>query len=191
MSGEALKRFVFNGLLLEQSFKELEAAGIAVHPVTDKKIAERAEKLDFSPRMTAEAAKMASVFALFFCVENSCRELVTERLLERHGIDWWETCVPTKIKTAVQSLKEAEEHHRYHTTRSSESIGYTTFGNLAQVVIARWQDFEDLFPDQAWIVSRFKDMEMSRNIIMHTGILAPIEIDRVESIARDWVRQVG
>ncbi|MDF0522032.1 Swt1 family HEPN domain-containing protein [Bradyrhizobium yuanmingense] len=91
----------------------------------------------------------------------------------------------------MQSLKEAEEHHRYHTARSSESIGYTTFGHLAQIVIARWQDFEDLFPDQAWIVSRFKDMEMSRNIIMHTGILAPIEIDRVESIARDWVRQVG
>jgi hypothetical protein len=134
---------------------------------------------------------MASVFALFFCVENSCRELVTERLRESHGIDWWNTCVPNKIQGAVQSLRDAEEHHRYHTTRSSELIGYTTFGNLSQIIVARWQDFEDLFPDQAWVVSRFKDMEMSRNIIMHTGILAQIEIDRVESIARDWVRQVG
>jgi hypothetical protein len=189
MTLEVVKRFVFNGLLLEESFKELETT--AVRPVTERKVVERAEKLDFSPRITADAAKMASVFALFFCVENSCRELITERLRESYDIDWWETCIPTKIKGAVQSLKDAEEHHRYHTSRSSESIGYTTFGHLAQIVVARWQDFEDLFPDQAWIVSRFKDLEMSRNIIMHTGILAPIEIDRVESIARDWVRQVG
>jgi hypothetical protein len=65
------------------------------------------------------------------------------------------------------------------------------FGNLAQIIITNWEDFSDLFPDQAWISARFNDLEMSRNIIMHTGILPQIEIDRIESIARDWIRQVG
>lgn len=191
MSEDDIKKFVFNALLLEDSFRQLEETGIVVRPITERKVAERAEKLDYDPRITADAGRMASVFAIFFCIENSARELITDRLRERYGIDWWENCIPSKIKLHVQGLRDAEELHRYHTARSSELIGYTTFGNLAQIAIARWQDFEDLFPEQAWIVSRFKDLEMSRNIIMHTGILAPIEIDRVESIARDWVRQVG
>jgi hypothetical protein len=62
---------------------------------------------------------------------------------------------------------------------------------LAQTIIANWDDFSDLFPDQAWINSRFNDLEMSRNIIMHTGTLPQIEVERIESIVRDWIRQVG
>lgn len=187
-----IKEFVFNALLLEDSFKHLEAdQGIPLRPTAATTIVERVERLDYSPRIIADATRMASVFTVFFCLENSVRELITDRLRERHGIDWWETCVPTKIRTSVESLKKSEALHRYHTSRSSELIGYTTFGNLGQIIISRWEDFEDLIPDQAWISSRFKDLEMSRNIIMHTGILAEIEIDRVESIARDWVRQVG
>lgn len=65
------------------------------------------------------------------------------------------------------------------------------FGNLAQIITNRWEDFSDLFPSQAWISSRFTDLEMSRNIIMHTGVLPEIEIERIESICRDWIRQVG
>ena len=65
------------------------------------------------------------------------------------------------------------------------------FGNLAQIIIANWDEFSDLFPDQAWITSRFNDLEMSRNIIMHTGVLPQLEVERIESIVRDWIRQVG
>jgi hypothetical protein len=186
------KEFIFDALLLETALQELEEkGGISTRPPTEATIVQRVEKLQYNPRIISEAAKMASVFTVFFCLENAVRELITERLRDRHGFDWWEKCVPSKIQTNVQTLMRGEQLHRYHTSRSSELIGYTTFGNLGQIVVNRWADFEDLFPDQAWISSRFKDLEMSRNIIMHTGILAQIEIDRVESIARDWVRQVG
>ena len=70
-------------------------------------------------------------------------------------------------------------------------IGYTLFGNLAQIIINDWEDFSDLFPDQHWVSSRLNDLELSRNIIMHTSTLPEIEVDRIESIARDWIRQVG
>ena len=128
---------------------------------------------------------------IFFCVENSARELITQRLSERYGPGWWEEKVPSKVREHVSKLQATEQLHRYHTPRSSEQIGYTTFGQLEQIIISCWEDFSDLFPNQAWISSRFKDMEMSRNIIMHTGILAEFEIERLEVIARDWVRQSG
>jgi hypothetical protein len=41
---------------------------------------------------------------VFYCLENSVRELITARLSERHGIDWWNACVPQKIKDSVNML---------------------------------------------------------------------------------------
>lgn len=188
---DQLKRFVFDGLLAIDTFDSLEEQGISVRSAGDVVEVQRIEEADYSPRIIFDAKNMASIFVVFFCLENSVRELITDRLAERHGVDWWETCVPKQIRNAVEKLKVKEEKNRYHTQRSTALIGYTLFGNLEQIIISKWEDFSDLFPSQSWVTSRFTDLEMSRNIIMHTGTLPAIEIDRIESIARDWVRQVG
>ena len=186
-----LKRFVFDGMLVEDSLARLTSQGIDVKGSGIAPNAIPIEEVGFSPRVLYDAARMAAVYSAFFCLENAVRELITERLLSRKGIDWWAQAVPTKIRGAVEKLREKEAKNKYHTQRSAALIGYTMFGNLAQIVIANWDDFSDLFPDQAWVASRFSDLEMSRNIIMHTGVLPQIEIERIESIVRDWVRQVG
>jgi hypothetical protein len=188
---DQLKKFVFDGLLLEDSFERLEGEGISVRSGRHEIPVERIDETDFSPRIIHGANRMASIYIVFYCLENSVRELITDRLSERQGVDWWEVCVPNKIKDSVQKMKDQEEKNRYHTQRSTASIGYTMFGNLSQIITNRWEDFSDLFPTQAWISSRFTDLEMSRNIIMHTGVLPEIEIERIESICRDWIRQVG
>lgn len=188
---EKLKQFVFNAWLLDDSFERLEGEGISIRSGTTVIPVERIEETDFSPRVIHDANRMSTVYVAFFCLENSVRELITDRLAERYGVDWWEKRVPEKIKKAVQKLKEKEERNRYHTARSTSLIGYTMFGNLAQIIISNWEDFSDLMPSQSWVTSRFDDLEMSRNIIMHTGVLPEIEIERIESIVRDWIRQVG
>ena len=186
-----IKQFVFNALLAENSLEQLGEQGISVRGGNATPPTISVDEMGFSPRIIYDATKMSSVFMAFFCLENSARDLITERLLARKGTDWWETAVPAKIKAAVEKLKEKEERNRYHAPRSSALIGYTMFGNLAQIIIANWDDFSDLLPDQAWITSRFNDLEMSRNIIMHTGTLPQLEVERIGSIVRDWNRQVG
>ena len=187
---DELKQFVFSGLLLNDSFSRLETEGITVRSGKEEEQVQRIEETDYSPKIIYNGKKMASIYIVFFCLENSVRELITDRLAERYGVDWWDR-LPKRIRDAVDKLKKKEEKNRYHTPRSVSNIGYTMFGNLAQIIIDKWEDFSDLFPGQAWITSRFNDLEMSRNIIMHTGVLPEIEIDRIESIARDWIRQVG
>lgn len=187
----AIKKFVFDGMLVGESLRGLESQGISVSSSNDETSVQRIEENDFSPRIVFEAKKMAAIYVAFFCLENSVRELITDRLAERHGVDWWEECVPKKIQTSVERLREKEEKNKYHSQRSTSLIGYTMFGNLEQIIISNWDDFSDLFPRQSWISSRFNDLEMSRNIIMHTGTLPDIEIERIESITRDWIRQVG
>ena len=185
-----MRQFVFNAMLAENSLAQLATEGIAIRGTATPPII-AVEDFGFGPRIMYDARKMSSVFTAFFCMENSARDLIAERLLARKGVDWWNVAVPNKIRTAVEKLKEKEATNRYHTARSSELIGYTLFGNLAQIIIANWDDFSDLLPDQAWITSRFNDLDMSRNIIMHTGTLPQIEVERIESILRDWTRQVG
>jgi hypothetical protein len=186
-----IRAFVFNALLAENSLTQLAERGISVRGSEATPPTVNVDEIGFSPRILYDAEKMSSVFMAFYCLENAARDLIAERLLERKGADWWETAVPVKIKATVLKLREREDKNRYHSPRSSALVGYTMFGNLAQIIIANWDEFSDLFPDQAWITSRFNDLEMSRNIIMHTGTLPQIEVERIESIMRDWIRQVG
>lgn len=186
-----LKEFIFNGLLLDDTLDKLAESGISVREGQKIVGVNRINESDFSPRIIYNATKMSSVFMVFYCLENAVRELIQERLAERHGLTWWSDKIPRNIRESVEKLKEKEKVNRYHAQRSANNIGYTFFGQLCQIIINNWDDFSDLFPDQHWINSRFNDLEMSRNIIMHTGNLPEIEIERIESICRDWLRQVG
>jgi len=191
MRERAIKEFVFNALLTQDTFNNLEKEGIPISiskyfsPVT------RVVEQDFSPRIWHDAAKMSSVYTALYCIENTIRTFIVERMSERHSIDWWEVKVPQKIKDNVINLKKQDEKNKYHSNRSSNEIGYTMLGNLGQIIIANWDDFSDVIPNQAWLTSRMNDLEMSRNIIMHTGVLPTVEIERIESIVRDILRQIG
>lgn len=191
MSERLLKEFVFNALLTQDSFQTLEKEGISVSNSGDYTSISRVIETDFSPRVWHDAISMSSVYTAIYCIENTLRNFIVERMSERYGITWWDAKVPQKIKASVSSLKKQEEKNKYHSNRSSNEIGYTMLGNLGQLIIANWDDFSDIIPNQAWLASRMDDLEMSRNIIMHTGNLPADEIDRIESIVRDILRQIG
>jgi hypothetical protein len=186
-----LKKMVFEGMLCRSSLEALQGEGLDVLGGSACAVVERIEEVGFTPTLVYQAQKMAAVYTMFFCIENGVREFIQERLTERAGPDWWDSCVSPRITKNVESLKSREEKHRYTTPRSTQLIGYTLFGDLADIIISNWEHFSDVLPDQSWLQSRFKDLETLRNTIMHTGTLPEIEIERVESIARDWLRQVG
>ena len=191
MDERTIKEFVFNELLTQDTFNALEKEGISVCSSDDFLPISRVIERDFSPRIWNDATRMSSVYTALYCIENTIRNFIVERMSERHGIDWWETTVPNKIKDAVVDLKKKEEKNKYHSNRSGIEIGYTMLGNLGQIIIANWNDFSDIVPNQAWLMSRMDELEMSRNIIMHTGVLPTDEIERIESIVRDLLRQIG
>ncbi len=191
MSERKIKEFVFNALLLNNSLEELNKQGITVFKAEDLLPVSHIVENDFNPKIWYNALSMSAVYTSLYCIENTLRNFIVERLSERHGIDWWEQKIPSKIKDAVNKLKKQDEKNKYHSSRSGIEIGYTMLGNLGQIIIANWDDFSDIIPNQAWITSRMDDLEMSRNVIMHTGILPQNEIDRIESIVRDILRQIG
>jgi len=59
------------------------------------------------------------------------------------------------------------------------------------LIQTHWEHFDDLFPDQNWIVSRLDELEVSRNVIAHGNLLDDRELGRIHLYLQDWVRQVG
>lgn len=191
MSEASIRQFVFSGLLLQDSFDTLEKEGIAVRKSGDLAPVSRVIEVDFSPKIWHDANNMASVYQAIFCIENTIRSFIVERMSERYGLNWWEEKVSTGIKRDVTKLKEKEAKNKFFTSRSDSEIGYTMMGNLGQIITDNWEDFSDIIPNQAWLNSRMQDLEMARNIVMHTGILPQDEIERITSIVRDILRQIG
>lgn len=191
MSEAKMRQFVFSGLLLQDSLETLEKDGISVRKSGDLVPVSHVVEADFSPKIWHDANSMASVYQAIFCIENTLRSFIVERMSERYGLDWWEEKVGSKIKKAVKSLKEEEQKNKFFSSRSDSEIGYTMLGNLGSIITDNWEDFSDIIPNQAWLNSRMQDLEMARNIVMHTGVLPQDEIERITSIVRDILRQIG
>ncbi|MFH1446223.1 MAG: Swt1 family HEPN domain-containing protein [Chloroflexota bacterium] len=187
-----LRSWFFKVLSVEETLDKLEAEGMAVRASTDPRIVQRVMPLDnFSREIRLNAMKSLPAYLGFFCLENSVRELVAERLLENHKSNWWDECASHDIRERVEGRRKKEGKNRWHHRRGEQEIFYTDFGDLKLIIQNNWEDFEDMFPDQNWIVSRLDELEASRNIIAHSNMLEERELERIRLYLDDWLRQVG
>ncbi|MBH0053777.1 hypothetical protein I6E74_06275 [Salinibacterium sp. SWN139] len=192
MTESSLREWLFAGLTVEDALNDLESEGTAVRASTDPQALQRVMPLeDYSSEIRASAMRALPAYLAFFVFENSVREVVSERLAERLGADWWDKAATSSITRDVQTRQAAEGKSRWHMRRGASEIYYTNFGDLASLIRKNWVEFEDLFPDINWVTSRFDDLEKSRNIVAHNNLLEPHEIARIALYLRDWTRQVG
>lgn len=188
---DKLQNFVFRGLLLDASLGNLADSGLEIRSnesvTKDNKISIE----DFPMDLRMDAIKSSSVYIAFYCFENSVRKLVSERLLERKGVNWWSACVSNSIQKKVEERMNQDKKNKWHAPRASAEISYCDFGNLSDIIIGNWNEFEDLFPTQDWIRTRLDNLEPSRNALAHSNILSDNDINRIDMFLRDWVLQVG
>lgn len=192
MTNSSLREWLFAGLTVEDALNDLEADGMAVRAPTDPQALQRVMPLeDFSADLRSSAMRALPAYLAFFVFENSVRDVVSERLSERLGAEWWDTAASNPLKGKVEKRQESEGKDRWHMRRGATEIYYTDFGDLASLIRNNWEHFEDLFPDINWVVSRFDELEKSRNIVAHNNLLEPHEVGRITLYLRDWIRQVG
>lgn len=149
---DELKRFTFNAMLLEDNLFEMHKKGTLVKEGIQQTPITRISENDFNPIIWRQAQEMSSVYAIIYCIENSLRNFIVDRLSEKYGLDWWEKCVSKGIKTSTERLKNSEEKNKYHSSRGDSPIHYTLLDNLVQIIISNWDEFADVIPNQAWIV---------------------------------------
>lgn len=188
-----LRDFVFKGMLFDAECERFRSAGIRMGvPSDDVERDLLRETLDpFSIAIRSPALRMARLYALIYCFENSVRELIMARLSELKGPGWWDTCVPTTVKKHAESRRTAAEKNSWLEGAATSLLYFVDFGHLSDIITQNWTSFEDLIPSQHWLRQRFEELEKARNYIAHNRYLLENEFDRIEMYVAEWGKQVG
>lgn len=188
---EDIYTFVYRGLLTEESLDKagrrakLTLDGAEVSVIIEKLAYDMLDELAL-----INAKKMSLVYSAIHAFENMVLDYVKSTLIEAHKEDWWNK-VPDRIRKKVTSRMEDDSKFRWHGMRGGSEMEYCDFGDLSGIISVNREDFELTLSDIEWAKSVLSVLERSRNIIMHGGLLAIQDIERIGGNIRDWIRQVG
>ena len=188
---EVIKLFGLNNLTIEAEIRQIEK-NLSVdlgHRTKNNSKLDQIYYPQFPERIRNEASKMAENYIIFYCLENSIRELITQRLEEKYSEDWWDKAVPEAVKKNAAQNKKRELHSGV-TPRSTELIDFTNFGELGEIIKDNWEIFGDMFRDVRAVGRVFATLNTLRASIAHCKALAEDEELRLHLALRDWFRQM-
>jgi hypothetical protein len=141
----------------------------------------------FDEAIRKQAASMAEHYEIFYCLEKSIRDLVSQRLNGEMSMNWWDHAVPDPVKSNVATNMQRELDSGV-TIRSTEKIDYTTFGELGEIVRKNWAIFNDTFSSQKAFDKIMTSLNILRAPIAHCCPLAEDEVVRLKLTLKDWFR---
>ena len=192
MKDDPLYSFAFRGLLTKQALEKTEAKSNNILKIEDEKLNKLLCIDELEEEFVIKAKRMSFVYVAITAFENMVRDFITKVLLEEKGVNWWNECVSSRIRTKTAKRKEEEDKIRWHTQRGDDFINYTEFGDLISIMMGdNWQYFEPHVISLEWAQQIIKTLERSRNVIMHSGELSDQDLARIGTYIRDWIRQVG
>lgn len=187
-----INNFTLKGLFAANCIKDLQTSGILRTP--ERSSSEQKDHdlfVSASERIRFGSLQMQRYYRMLYVFENLVREFINNTFFEIDGENWFDARANKGMKEKLEKRKQDEEKNQWHTGRNQHPLFYMDFGDLALLVTNHWTVFVDYFPDQAWVVSRIRDTERTRNVIAHTNELPAEEGARLEMHLRDWIKQVG
>jgi hypothetical protein len=188
---DQIKLFGLNNLSIEAAIKDAEKQiGTPIRQAAVNEDKDEEFYPQFPEHIRRQAESMARHYEIFYCLETSIRQLISDRLREEIGTEWWVQAVPEQIR------KNAEENRRREsetgmTPRSDEMIDFTTFGELGQIISANGRIFGDTFRDLKAVSRVMSSLNSLRAPIAHCCPLAEDEVGRLQISLKDWFRQMG
>ncbi len=127
---DALRVWMFRGLLFEADAEKFRQAGIRVGADQREVEARLMEEAlaPFSIDIRNEALQMARLYALLYCFENAVRQLVKERLVEKYGLDWWNKGVPQSVQKFAEERQKAAVQDSWIEGQKTELLQFVEFG---------------------------------------------------------------
>lgn len=137
-----------------------------------------------------DANRMADLYPKMYLLENSIRNVINRVMTAKHGADWWTGGVARPVRDRVQGRKEKEEKAPWHGKRGTHDIYYSDFADLKNILVKNWDEFEDIFPSQAWITQKLEDLEPARNTLAHHNPVPEKEQTRLDVYFDDWAKLI-
>lgn len=182
-----LEHFAFKNLMLETDLIKLEESGIDIQHIDTISQKDIVDTELFEHEILASARKMARFYVYYYAFENSIRSLISGRLEEKHGINWWELKAPPGVKKNV-SDNQAKERDTAMAIRSEDPLSYTNFGELIDIITFNWDDFSDTIRSKKSMESVVSQFSKIRNVIAHSCELEEDDIFRLMLLIKDWFR---
>lgn len=186
----AVRSFAMANMLLEADLDKIEEQyqiDLGRAKASTSKI-EDAYFPQFDLALRAEAKRMARHYEIFYCLERSIRQLLTDVFDASNEEDWWGKLVPDVVKQNVKKSVRRERESAV-TPRSDRDIDYTTFGELSEIIKSNWNLFGGtVFSDIKAVEKVMGNLNSLRNPIAHCSPLADDEVLRLELSLRDWFR---
>lgn len=192
MSSKDLRDFMFRGLMFEAEAEQFRRAGIqigAMSTAAEESLLQEA-LAPFGVVVRNNALEMARLYAVLFCFENEIRDFIREALEEKEGLDWQDK-LPQKIKEHAEGRRDTALKDSWLEGEKSDLLGFVDFGQLAQIIVAKWDLFKNVVPTQHWLKQRMEEIEKARNFIAHNRVLLPSEYQRLYMYIADWNRVIG
>ena len=189
--------FVFRGSLAEEALDKegrLKYSPEAIY--FSEEIAKKLFLHEIDEKYVQQSKSMITVFTAITAFENATREFIFSVLYDSYKNEWWDKGIQTNIKEKAETRKESESKIKWHISRGDAMMSFLDFGDLPKIICSQnnWSYFEPYFSfsgSQEWIKSIFSDIEKSRNVIMHSGVLDDFDISRVGLNIRDWLHQIN
>lgn len=186
-----LYSFVYRGVLTEEALDRVGRRRRNHFGAEEARQVQRSLSYDFlDSELLDEAQRMSVVYAAVHAFENAIRAMVSKAMAEKHGESWWDQ-VPERIRKTSKSRMEDDAKFRWHGARGASEINYCDFGDLSSIIVTNWEVFEAVLGNMEWAKATLSTLEKSRNIVMHGGVLAKEDVERIGMNIRDWIRQTG
>ena len=190
-ASERLKLMHVGRQLLQVDLDEIAARHDLdpIAPVRDTTVADEEEGyyLQYPAELRRQAVAMSQYYRIFYCLENSLRDLVESQLSETYGEKWWDDHVPPNIQASVGNNKQREQDNGV-TLRSSHPIDYTTFGELSEIIKTNFDIFGATFNSQRGLQRVMASLNLLRGPIAHCTMLADDEVLRLHLAVRSFNR---
>ena len=188
---EAFRLFGLNNLAIEAEVQRIERKFKVDlgHQRSAKPQFDETYFPQFAERLRNEANQMANNYIIFYCLENSIRDLISQRLEEAYGEEWWSRGVPDVVHKNAEKNKKKELQSGV-SLRSSDLIDFTTFGELGEIIKLNSDVFGDMFSDVQAVQKILATLNTLRAPIAHCKPLAEDEELRLYLGLRDWFRQM-
>lgn len=191
-SDSKVAAFLFRAHLAETAIHRLDFKRTRTGELTYEMITEKLSTKQLDARTVEAARKMSAVYTAIAAFENMVRGIISDRMLEEVGEDWWDsTSVSADIRKRAARRMSDEKQNRWHSPRGVSPVYFAEMKDLVTIIANNWDTFADILGDLDWVRHTMKTLERSRNVIMHSGELSLEDIERVGGVVRDWIRQVG
>lgn len=187
-----LRSFGMSGYLLTDELRNIERRfNIELGHATSEPNEPSSYYPQFDQAIRAQAAEMAAHYELFYCLEQSIRDLITSVLFEKSGSSWWSSgSIPEKIVNDVSERMQREKDSGF-SQRSDKELDYTNFGELSVIITFNWDVFGAVFSSKRAVEQIMKSLNLLRGPIAHCSPLAADEVDRLQLTVKDWFRAMS